>query len=457
MQLGRIAALWLSQVEILRTSTAEPTPQGIQWGVHKDITRYAPLLSSAQTLEAVLENGNNPQYTSVYNVTIAASFYVGGDRSQGVADAIIPVAQTDNSVGGYTQGHWFRMSTPLDTPGISITIPRNTYRAMLEVCISPHGLDEFWYTNPTQTGPFREVVLYIDGVVAGAVWPYVVIYSGGFQPVFWNPIVGIGAFLMPSYFVDVTPFVGGLVDGQGHVVSFGVTDAGSIWLVNGNLHLWVDGSLAQTSGNLTYHSAPSTNISYYENPSGAMVTSASRDISTTGFVRRSNGQITWTYNSVHYEFENDKTNIPVNVITQMTKTNGLTIELTFTDGIISGTSEVVRNSSYPFYLFSATVADGNTTTQNTSISHAQNEVVTSTADPVPQGAPFLQPRALQSVQLVSLVDVINTSSSQTLSSDLEMSQDYGLVSSGSCYFRDLSLSNGALNYDNSSSACPAGT
>jgi hypothetical protein len=39
-QYDRIAGVWLSGVEILRTSTAEPTEAGISWEVNKDITRY---------------------------------------------------------------------------------------------------------------------------------------------------------------------------------------------------------------------------------------------------------------------------------------------------------------------------------------------------------------------------------------------------------------------------------
>ena len=44
LQYDRIAGLWLGGVELLRTSTAEPTRSGVSWNIRKDVTRYYSLL-----------------------------------------------------------------------------------------------------------------------------------------------------------------------------------------------------------------------------------------------------------------------------------------------------------------------------------------------------------------------------------------------------------------------------
>lgn len=48
-QYDRILGVWLSGVELLRSSTAEPFGAGIVWSVKKDITRYYSLLVRNET------------------------------------------------------------------------------------------------------------------------------------------------------------------------------------------------------------------------------------------------------------------------------------------------------------------------------------------------------------------------------------------------------------------------
>lgn len=67
------------------------------------------------------------------------------------------------------------------------------------LCVSPHENDEFWYTNYVNeyivankladvpgNGPFKEVIISLDGNVVGAVWPFTVVYTGGINPIFWG-------------------------------------------------------------------------------------------------------------------------------------------------------------------------------------------------------------------------------------------------------------------------------
>ncbi|KAL0321826.1 UNVERIFIED_CONTAM: hypothetical protein Scaly_2479000 [Sesamum calycinum] len=56
-QHDRIAAVWLSEAELLRTSTPAPSADGVLWNVRKDVTRYSSLLRQSNlTLSVMLQN-----------------------------------------------------------------------------------------------------------------------------------------------------------------------------------------------------------------------------------------------------------------------------------------------------------------------------------------------------------------------------------------------------------------
>ena len=74
-QFDRIAGVWLSEVEIIRTCTSDPTVKGIEWIILKDITKYSSLLDKPQTLEVQLNNVVDKSYTEVYHVNIMFHFY----------------------------------------------------------------------------------------------------------------------------------------------------------------------------------------------------------------------------------------------------------------------------------------------------------------------------------------------------------------------------------------------
>ena len=55
--------------------------------------------------------------------------------------------------------------------------------------------------------PFREVQLFIDGILAGVSWPFPIIFTGGIVPGLWRPIVGIDAFDLKEDEIDITVYV----------------------------------------------------------------------------------------------------------------------------------------------------------------------------------------------------------------------------------------------------------
>jgi ribosomal protein S8E len=154
-----------------------------------------------------------------------------------------------------------------------VSIPSNTYRAVLEVFVSPHSNDEFWYSNPPDlyirendltTGrgnaAYREVVVSVDGHFAGSFVPFPVIYTGGINPLFWQPVAALGAFDLPTYDVELTPFLGLLVDGKAHEIVLSVVDGIAEWLVDANLHLWLDPASPNVSAALSRYRTPRLSI-----------------------------------------------------------------------------------------------------------------------------------------------------------------------------------------------------
>ncbi|XP_039131947.1 peptide-N4-(N-acetyl-beta-glucosaminyl)asparagine amidase A-like [Dioscorea cayenensis subsp. rotundata] len=328
VQKSRIAAIWLSGVEILRTTTPLPMSPGTFWRVQKDITRYTNLLrqlpgGAAGTAAAgdgvkfymMLENSNE-RLPGVYMANVTLHFYRGElvDGRRGYtarptvkglyrqpADIILPVSQ---SCAG--NGFWFRIQNETHIPFSSLTIPRNTYRAVLEIFASHHEHDEFWYANPLRpsyssgefsnsNGGFRQLYATIDGKFVGGHVPFPVIYPGAINPYFWSPVAAIGSFDIPTYDLDVTPFLAMMIDGQPHEIGVGVRDALPHWLVTANLHLWVDVWSDSVVAGMGEYFAPEVRVNKngeWRNVEGQSEVSADGLVRFTGWVASSKGNVT---------------------------------------------------------------------------------------------------------------------------------------------------------------------
>ncbi|KAK4797298.1 hypothetical protein SAY86_029624 [Trapa natans] len=320
-QYDRIFGVWLGGVELLRSCTAEPRATGIIWTVQKDITKYSSLLVKNGTLAVYLGNIVTKTYTGIYDVNITFHFYPARDLGNPVkgynstADLIMPISRNLP----LDDGLWFEIENATDTESKKFRIPPNVYRAVLEVYVSFHEDDEFWYANyPNEyieannltsadgNGPFREVVVSLDGVTVGSVWPFTVIFTGGINPLFWRPITGIGSFDLPSYDIEITPFLSKVLDGEVHEFGFSVTNALNVWYIDANLHLWLDEESESTASELlSYISAPPVYSSKldFEGLDGKFLTGASRSISATGWVNSSYGNIT-TLSTQRFDFLN---------------------------------------------------------------------------------------------------------------------------------------------------------
>ncbi|CAA2998350.1 Hypothetical predicted protein [Olea europaea subsp. europaea] len=337
-----IVGVWLDGAEILRSSTAESTAgDGIFWEVRKDITRYTSILrQEKRTLTVVLGNvvnfnpglyrlkldflyydtDSNKTDTDDLNILWSPSPKISSshrehhslDIYERPADLIIPIA------GNGDEGHWFKIESDFDVKSMGIQIPSNTYKAVIEVYVSFHGDDEFWYSNPPDAyikqndldtkrghGAYREVMVTLDENVYGSVVPFPVIFSDGINPLFWEPVVAIGAFNLPSYDFELTPFLGMLLDGKVHNFGLKVADAISFWLVDANLHLWLDDNMKEVQAMTYKYIAPSSGVdreSKFHKLDGKFETEGKRKTKVAGWVNSSLGNLTTSvFDKVRYE------------------------------------------------------------------------------------------------------------------------------------------------------------
>ncbi|KAM1041801.1 hypothetical protein FF1_030981 [Malus domestica] len=375
-QFDRIFGVWLGGIELLRGCTAEPTQNGIVWSVKKDITRYYSLLQNNQTLAVYLGNLVNERYTGIYHVNISIHFYPAeknlnynyeqnlGNLDSGYhpwADLILPISRNLP----FNDGLWFEIQNSTDTQLKEFKIPQNAYKAVLEVYVSFHENDEFWYSNPPNeyiaannlsgtpgNGPFREVVVSLDGEVVGAVWPFTVIFTGGFNPLLWSPITAIGSYNLPSYDIEITPFMGKILDGKSHKFGFSVTNALNVWLVDANLHLWLDKQSTKTEGELLKNSSLPLVVSLvsdFKGLNGTFLTRAGRSVSSTGWVKSSYGNITTdAIQDLHYSNTMVMKNDGNTQIVNQTIHSNDTVHIRLSSSIIHSMSS---NKKFPLYLY----------------------------------------------------------------------------------------------------------
>ena len=187
-QFDRLALMYLGDIEVFRTSTAEPTATGIIWTYIKEMQQFDALWQTEQTIIFDLGNLINEMYTGIYNTTLTATFFTVPD-SPATADTILPISARKSASNMPSV-----FQVPGDNASVAYTLPGNVNRAVVSLSACGQSTEEFWYSNvltseedtfaPTAGSfpggsPWREVQLLIDGQLAGVSWPFPVIFTGG--------------------------------------------------------------------------------------------------------------------------------------------------------------------------------------------------------------------------------------------------------------------------------------
>ena len=320
-QFDRLGLMYLGDIEVFRTSTAEPTANGIVWTYIKEMDEYSSLWKNEQKIIFDLGNLIDSTYTGTFNTTLTATFFTVSE-SRPTADIILPISSRRSSSDKPSA-----FSVPSQNASIAYTLPQNIQRAVISLSACGQSAEEFWYTNTFSSevstfeatvgtlygySPFREVQLLIDGQLAGVSWPFPIIFTGGIVPGLWRPIVGIDAFDLREHEIDITPWLPLLCDGASHTFEirvaglddYGANKAdltetvGSYWVVSGKIFIFSDRigaittgtqpKLADTPAQIEISSTITTNATG-SNESLSYDTMVTRHLSIASIVRTSSG------------------------------------------------------------------------------------------------------------------------------------------------------------------------
>lgn len=326
-QYDRLALMFFNDTEIFRTSTAEPTQNGIIWTYVKDMTSYISLFKQPQKIIFDLGNLVDDTYTGKWETTLTATFFTA-EETIDVADMIIPVSARQSSMNK-PSGFVVPESQAIN----SFTLPQNIKKAVVSLSAVGQATEEFWWANVLSSdttvfgnqttlyghSAFREIQLYVDGTLAGVAWPFPVIFTGGVVPGLWRPVVGIDAFDLQEDEIDISVFLPTLCDGNEHTFEIkvaGIDDdgkgngrlaetVGSNWVVTGKVFIWLDSEGSVTKGSTLEVEAPEPVLGVYSsttrNYNGTVESldysvNATRMLTLSSTITTSNGsrEVQWT-------------------------------------------------------------------------------------------------------------------------------------------------------------------
>jgi hypothetical protein len=446
--------MYFNDTELWRTSTAEPTTNGIRWEYIKDMTEYMYFWNSPQKLIFDLGNLIDSTYTGYYNTTLTVTFFTSQDTVE-PASLIIPISARNGAASSSSM-----FIIPSDNATNTVSFPRNVNRAVFSVSACGQSTEEFWWSNVLQSdintflpydgtlygySPFREVQVLIDGQLAGVQWPFPVIFTGGVVPGLWRPIVGLDAFDLREHEIDITPWLPLLCNGAEHTFEIrvaGILDdgqnsgtitetVGSSWYVTGKIFVWLDSDASSiTTGTALTNLLPAPVISVSQsltqdtggaNATLEYTTNVQRSLSISSTIKTQTGTkaVTWTQT------------LSVQNYGLYTDYGAVQVNKQLTTGLDQSTGATNYKSSYSYPLF----ANTSYFVDNVSGNYTIGAVVNRGLDLVISGTPVfptgLQPFAEipKSASLVSGFDGTSLSTTQNGTASYFASPSAGTSSS----------------------------
>lgn len=293
VQYDRLAHLYVGGAEIWRTSTIEPGSREVFSKFKKDVSSYASLFKENTHVLFQLDNVVTGWLTGKFHVELTADFY---DSPHGAtediessadlltekykvfdirkpADKVYPLVDKQLASSPpieYLPSQTFVFKLPL--------VARNTTRLKLAAFVSGNSDEEFWYSNVLDRytdrfaddgnlflghGPTRFLNVYVDGKKIAAQAPQPFIFTGGYSPALWNPVVAINAFDLPSVDIDVTGLLPLLWESGDHElrlsidngldeVQGGASGIGHDWIVSANLLTYENSDVVKSSGEVLH-------------------------------------------------------------------------------------------------------------------------------------------------------------------------------------------------------------
>jgi len=365
-QFDRMAAIWIGNAIVYMGTTPEPTPAGIAWHTDKDVSEYTSLLLSSQSYAIQVPNLITKVYTGIIYVNSTLTFYE--------TSPAFPAARHPDTIAPLS-GSWLFLFHRTPVNATPVTLPTSPVPAYLELWAKGNSCDEFWfgsqpdgYANANGLcggGAFREIQVFLDGTLAGVIWPFPYVFTGGVNPYLWRPIPAVDAFNEPAYLVDLTPFVGTMADAKPHTIGFEVVNNGVYWQVDGNLLIDRDPVLQPTSGQLTNYQisfgAAQSVSQTINNQSASFSFTTSRSLKIAGFVDTSAGRVTTTVDQ-SFSFTNNQVLDLVNFLENLKGTETITTTTSTTSS--QGTRTATVSDSYPVAMTSAFTIPGAVASSN---------------------------------------------------------------------------------------------
>ncbi|SCU96287.1 LAFA_0G05512g1_1 [Lachancea sp. 'fantastica'] len=281
-QYDRLLHVFIGDVNVWRSSTVRP------WGNKailshsiKDISPYKSLFKDGQLNVTVqLDNLVTNKLTGIFNVTLDVYYYSKKDQgatknTETLRGKLLDLFTAPANIVTPLVSKFSR--TPLfyyplaskENPRWSRGLPEieqntNISRAMVEIFASGNAAEEEWYTNVLDKyitkfrqsghellghGPFRAINVFLTNseteILVDTVIPTPVIFPGFFPPL-WQPCVGMNAFNIKSFKIDLTPFLSLFENGTWEMQLEVVSSLGSSfkstvgenWIFSGNIHVW---------------------------------------------------------------------------------------------------------------------------------------------------------------------------------------------------------------------------
>jgi hypothetical protein len=452
-QFDRTAIVDLAFVNLYFGTTPEPRHNlAPVWHVERDVTDYGALFKSPQSGNVILGNIVNSTFTGVISGSATLEFYQahgrknGDDAGRPAADAVYPLRQANGNEPAF-------LFTPTDQLATTFTLPQNVERAYLDVITQSQIGDEFWYScvpndvaNELQScggTAFREGEVSIDGQPAGVAPVYPWIYTGGVDPLLWEPIPGVQALNFIPYRVDLTPFAGVLSNGQPHTIALSVFNANNYFTATATLLIYLDRESERVSGAVTANTIGSANPSVQENlqtaasgeVSGTVTTGSSREFKVAGFVNTSHGRVdTEVRQTVNFNNVQSFTINASTYVQDITQATDVTSKTSTRRG--PAVFEVGESFHYPLTLNLALnfAADGSVTQLAEASQRFNHDVLT----------PFFASTTSNEVDSTDLLD-LDSSFHITGNTGQKSSQHYSLVNTrGQKYDCSLQAENNVL-------------
>ncbi len=311
LQYDRTAQFFLGGANIYYGTTPEPRSNlSPAWHVERDVTELSSLLTTSQPGSAILGN-----YVGIYNgVDYNGIIYANAKLVFYLTDAINVAPTVPTAVIGLPgNGGAATLNTSASVYTQKVSLPTNVTKAYLDVIAQGQSTDEFWYFNVPNNlttvlenyggTAFRETEITIDGTAAGTAPVYPWIFTGGIDPLLWEPLPGFQTLNFKPFRVDLTPFAGQLSDGKTHTLGLRVYNADSYFLIAANLLLYTDPILTKVTGHVTQNTLAASptakiinNIKTDGNGDayGSLEITSARTYAITGDVTTSNGVQTTT-------------------------------------------------------------------------------------------------------------------------------------------------------------------